>query len=160
MTEQDKSATEPQNSAIKAVSEGAERLEKVTHDAKEQVLDVVAETQEKLQAEAKQLNASVQEQLGQLKQDVLQKIEALKAQFGSSPKDLGELKDFVKTEFSAIIDDLSKLGKELKEDVSSISVKHKDQLAETFKRSKEHTLEAWKKVNPSKTETNDETDQA
>ncbi len=46
MTEQDKSATEPQNSAIKAVSEGAERLEKVTHDAKEQVLDVVAETQE------------------------------------------------------------------------------------------------------------------
>ena len=42
MTEQDKSATEPQNSAIKAVSEGAERLEKVTHDAKEQVLDVVA----------------------------------------------------------------------------------------------------------------------
>ena len=61
---------------------------------------------------------------------------------------------------SAIIEDLSKLGKELKEDVSSISVKHKDQLAETFKRSKEHTLEAWIKVNPSKTETNDETDQA
>ena len=45
---------------------------------------------------------------------------------------------------------LSKLGKELKEDVSQISSKHKDQLNETFKRSKEHTLEVWNKVVPAK----------
>ena len=45
-----------------------------------------------------------------------------------------------------MIEDLSKFGKELKDDVSQISVKHKDQLTETFKRSKEHTLEAWNKV--------------
>ena len=63
-----------------------------------------------------------------------------------SQKDLTDLKDFVKTEVNAVIEDLSKFGKELKDDVSQISVKHKDQLTETFKRSKEHTLEAWNKV--------------
>ena len=82
----------------------------------------------------------------------MQKIEQLKTQFGSSQKDLTELKDFVKTEFNIVLDDITKLGKELKEDVGQISLKHKEQLAETYKRSKEHTLEAWKKVSPSKAE--------
>ena len=59
---------------------------------------------------------------------------------------MAELKEFVKAEFNAVIEDLSKLGKELKDDVSQISVKHKDHLAETLKRSKEHTLDVWKKV--------------
>ena len=58
----------------------------------------------------------------------------------------------MKSELNAVINDLSKLGKELKEDVSQISVKHKDTLTETLKRSKEHTLEAWKKVVPQKDE--------
>ena len=56
------------------------------------------------------------------------------------------MKEFVKSELNSVIDELSKMGKELKEDVSQISVKHKDHLAETFKRSKEHTLDVWKKV--------------
>ena len=75
-----------------------------------------------------------------------------KKQLNFSPKDLGELKEFVKSELNAVINDLSKLGKELKEDVSQISVKHKGQLTETLKRSKENTLEAWKKVAPQKVE--------
>ena len=56
MTEQKKSVFD-KNAIKDAVHESAEKLENVTHDAKEQVLDVVAETQEKLQTEAKQLNA-------------------------------------------------------------------------------------------------------
>ena len=108
--------------------------------------EVVAESTEKLEAEAKQLNASVQEQLRQFKQDLLLRLETIKGQLSNSQKDLTELKEFVKTEFTAVLDDLTKLGKELKGDVSEISVKHKDQLTETFKRSKEHTLDAWNKV--------------
>ena len=103
------------------------------------------------------LNANVQGQLQQLKQDILQKIELLKSHFGTSQKDFTELKTFVKTEFNAVLDDLSKLGKELKADVSEISGKHKEQITETFKRSKEHTLEAWKKVNPVKVDAQDST---
>ena len=105
-----------------------------------------ATSKEKLEAEAKQLNASVQEQLRQFKQDLLLRLETIKGQLSNSQKDLTELKEFVKTEFTAVLDDLTKLGKELKGDVSEISVKHKDQLTETFKRSKENTLDAWNKV--------------
>lgn len=97
MTEQKKSVVD-KNAIKDAVHESAEKLENVTHDAKSRCLMWLRKRKKNCKAEAKQLNASVQEQLGQLKQDVLQKIEALKAQFGSSPKDLGELKDFVKTE--------------------------------------------------------------
>jgi len=67
--------------------------------------------------------------------------------FGSQ-KELNELTSFIKTEFNAVIDDLSKLGKELKEDVTQISTKHKDHLADTLKRSKDSTIEVLKKVKP------------
>ena len=86
---------------------------------------------------------SVQDKLTQLKQELLQRLDELKGLKGA---DLSELSAFVKAEFSAVIEDLSKLGKELKQDVSEISLKHKGQLTETFKRSKEHTLEAFTKV--------------
>ena len=138
------------NSLKDVVAEGTEKLEQAAQEAKQQVTEAVGETQEKLQTEAKKFNGSVQEQLSQLKKELLQKIESLKGHFGSSQKDLGELKEFVKTEFNAVIEDLNKIGKELKADVSQISVKHKDQLTETFKRSKEHTWETWKKVVPAK----------
>jgi hypothetical protein len=89
-------------------------------------------------------------QLRELKENILQKLEQLKTQLGTSQIDLVELKTFVKTEFNVVIDDLSKLGKELKDDVSQISYKHKDQLTETWKRSKESTLAVWKKTVPFK----------
>ena len=88
-------------------------------------------------------NLGVPEQLAKLKQDLLQRIEGLKGLKGA---DLNELTAFVKSEINAVIEDLSKLGKELKQDVSEISLKHKEQLTETLHRSKEHTIEAWSKV--------------
>ncbi|WP_180126329.1 MULTISPECIES: hypothetical protein [unclassified Acinetobacter] len=149
--------TAAKSSLKEVVIEGAEKLEQVTKEASVQATEAVTESKEKIGAEAKQLNASVQDQLRHLKQDVLNKLDQLKVQFGSSQKDFSELKEFVKTEFNTVIDDLSKLGKELKEDVTQISGKHKDHLTETFKRSKEHTLEAWKKISPVKAEVTDQT---
>ena len=149
--------TAAKTSLKEVVIEGAEKLEQVAKEASVQATEAVTESKGKIGAEAKQLNASVQDQLRHLKQDVLNKLDQLKVQFGSSQKDFSELKEFVKTEFNTVIDDLSKLGKELKEDVTQISGKHKDHLTETFKRSKEHTLEAWKKVSPVKAEVTDQT---
>ncbi|WP_180177520.1 hypothetical protein [Acinetobacter sp. YH12039] len=149
--------TAAKSSMKEVVIEGAEKLEQVAKEASVQATEAVTESKEKIGAEAKQLNASVQDQLRHLKQDVLNKLDQLKVQFGSSQKDFSELKEFVKTEFNTVIDDLSKLGKELKEDVTQISGKHKDHLTETFKRSKEHTLEAWKKVSPVKADVTDQT---
>jgi len=90
----------------------------------------------------------VQEQLRQLKQDLLQRIDTLKEQLFGSQKELTELTSFIKTEFTAVIEDLSNMGKELKEDVSQISTKHKEHLTGTFKRSKDSTIEVLKKVKP------------
>lgn len=45
-----------------------------------------------------------------------------------------------------VLDDLIKLGKELKGDVSEILVKYKDQLIEMFKCLKEYILDVWNKV--------------
>lgn len=156
MATQEKASTE--KTTLKSIAtEGADKLEKVAKEATEQAVEAVVDSKEKLQEEAKVLNANVQGQLQQLKQDILQKIELLKSHFGTSQKDFTELKAFVKTEFNAVLDDLSKLGKDLKADVSEISGKHKEQITETFKRSKEHTLEAWKKVNPVKADAQDST---
>lgn len=126
--------------------EGAEKLEKIAVEAKEQALEVISEGKEKLEEEVEHLNESVQSQILTFKQELLQRIDAIKTQFGSSQKDFAELKDFVKSEFNLVLDELLNLGKELKGDVSQISTKHKDHLSETFKRSKEHALDAWNKV--------------
>ena len=157
-------ATAPKSTTSKkitpsVVTETAEKLEKVAVEAKDQAIGTIEESKEKLEVEAKQLSDTVQEQLRQFKQEVLQRIDTLKEQiFGSQKelKELTELKSFIKTEFNAVIEDLSNLGKELKEDVSQISTKHKEHLTDTFKRSKDSTIEVLKKVKPVvKTESSD-----
>lgn len=141
-------ATPTKKSLNVVVSETTEKLEKVAVEAKEQAVESIEESKEKIEAEAKQFTDTVQEQLRQFKQDVLHCIEGLKEQLLGSQKDLTELKAFIKTEFNTVIEDLSKLGKELKDDVSQISSKHKVHLTDTFKRSKDSTIEVLKKVNP------------
>lgn len=126
--------------------EAAENLEKIAVDTKAQALEVISDGQEKLEQEVEHLNESVQSQMLTFKQELLQRIEVIKTQFGTSQHDFAELKDFVKAEFNLVVDELFNLGKELKGDVSQISTKHKEHLSETLKRSKEHTLEAWNKV--------------
>ena len=71
---------------------------------------------------------------------------SIKSQFSTSQKDLVELADFLKSELIILVKELTEVGKEIREDVSQISSKHKVQLTETLKRSKDHTLEVWNKV--------------
>ena len=73
----------------------------------------------------------------------------IKGQFNLSQEDLVEFKNALKTELNALVEDLSKVSKELKDDISQISVKHKDTLTESFKRTKEQAVEAWNKVRAS-----------
>lgn len=89
----------------------------------------------------------VQAQIIELKQDFLNRIESIKAQFPLSQAVLLELKDVVKEEFSTVIEDVNQVSKEIKQEISDISAKHKEQLAEIFKRSKQHTVEALNKIN-------------
>lgn len=96
--------------------------------------------------ESPEVLSAMVEQFRLLKQDLLQHFDSIKSQLLSSQKDLLELSQFAKAELNTIIDELSKVGSELKDDVSEISTKHKEHLAETLKRSKESGLEAWNKV--------------
>ena len=132
--------------ASNAIQQGVKQINQGTQVAKEKALDVVPEGEEKLAKEVKLLNGNVYTQLTHFKQDLLSRIDVVKGQVNLSPKDILELKDFIKEELNTVLDDLSKLGQALKQDVSQISLKHKEQLTSTLKRSKEHTLEAWHKV--------------
>ncbi|MCL8297088.1 hypothetical protein M9Y33_15135, partial [Acinetobacter baumannii] len=51
-----------------------------------------------------------------------------------------------KAEINALIEDLTKVTKELKGDISQISLKHKDSLTESLKRTKNNAVEAWNKA--------------
>jgi len=50
----------------------------------------------------------------------------IKAQFSTSQEGLSDLKNALKAEINALIEDLTKVSKELKGDISQISLKHKD----------------------------------
>jgi len=86
------------------------------------------------------------EQFRTLKQDLSQGLDSIKSQLLNSQKSLIELGNFAKTEVNGLVDELTKLVNEFKVDISEISTKHKEQLTETLKRSKESGLEAWHKV--------------
>ncbi|MFW1771749.1 hypothetical protein ACG9TC_19325, partial [Acinetobacter baumannii] len=69
--------------------------------------------------------------------------DGLKAQFKTSPEGLNELKNTVKAEINALIEDLTKVTTELKGDISQISLKHKDSLTDSLKRTKNNAVVAW-----------------
>ncbi len=89
----------------------------------------------------------VQQQIVELKQDVLGRLEKLKAQFPLTQSDLTEIKDLVKEEVSTVIQDVTQVSQDVKQEITDISNKHKDQLASIFKRSKDHTMDALNKIN-------------
>ena len=78
--------------------------------------------------------------------DILQRLDVIKAQFSTSQEGLSELKNALKAEINALIEDLTKVSKELKGDISQISLKHKDSLSESIKRTKNNAVEAWNKA--------------
>ena len=142
-----KRPTPNQDTLQNDILEGTE----VAENAPDKIIEFESDAKEsieKLKVESPNLKLKIQ--MKQLKQDMLKKLEVLKQQFGFSQKEYMELKLFVKTEFNTVICDLSQLSKELKADVTELSSKHKDHLVVTFKRSKDNTMQAWKKVTPVK----------
>lgn len=125
-----------ENAVEKAEVKAVEKVEVAVNVAEEPVF----------KDESPEVQSGMVEQFRLLKQDLLQHFDSIKSQLLSSQKDLLELSQFAKAELNTIIDELSKVGNELKDDVSEISTKHKEHLAETLKRSKESGLEAWNKV--------------
>lgn len=115
----------------------------------EQVTDTQAtDTQEKTATEPKLDFAQVvQKQITELKEEFVQRVESLKAQFPLSQEDLISLKDKLAAEISAILEDVTKVSKEIKQDITEISVKHKDQLAGTLSHAKETVVDAVKSIN-------------
>jgi len=132
--------------AKEVLTETAENLEKLGKEAQQKVTEAVTETKVKIDTETEQLNEQTQEQVQNFKKDLVQRLDAIKVQFSTSQKDLFELTDFLKSELSLLVKELTEVGKEIREDVSQISLKHKEHLTETLKRSKDSTLDAWKKV--------------
>ncbi len=92
------------------------------------------------------MNQNIHNQFAQIKQDILQRLDVIKAQFNTSQEGLNELKNTLKAEINALIEDLTKVTKELKGDISQISLKHKDSLTESLKRTKNNAVEAWNKA--------------
>ena len=141
--------------AIKeVVLETAENLEKLGKETQQKVSDVVTETQTHLKVEAEQLNEQVQglvqdlvqEPVQEIKQDASQRLDIIKKQFSTSKNDLLEFAQFLKAECGVLVGNLTEVSKEIREDVAQISLKHKENLVETFKRSKNNTVHVWNKV--------------
>lgn len=97
----------------------------------------------------------VQKQISELKEEVVQRIEALKTQFPLSQADLIELKDTLKAEMNTVLDDVTQVSKALKQDLSDISIKHKEQLSDTIKHAKETVVDAFSAINLSQPKSQD-----
>lgn len=128
------------------VVETTENIEKLSKETKQKVTDAVAETSSHLKADAEHLNEQVKDQVQDFKQDITKRLDVIKNQFATSQKDFVGLAAFIKAELSLLIKELTVVGKEIRVDVSQISEKHKVQVVETLKRSKDQTLEVWNKV--------------
>ncbi|WP_343682040.1 hypothetical protein [Acinetobacter baylyi] len=132
-----------------AVQVHQQQVEQLYTETTAQVQDILSDTQEKIEAEAKELNQTIQTQLVQIKSDIVKRLEVIKSQFNHSQGDLLELVTVLKNELVNLSDDLGKIGKEVKKDINQVTLKHKDTLTDVLKRSKEHALEAWSKARES-----------
>ena len=138
--------TRTRSSVKKAPTERVKNIENIVQQAKTQTLGVMIETQQSLENEVNQLNVEAQSSLKNFRQDLLNRFSIIQLQIKHSQHDLIELKNFIKNELTMVVDDLNQFSKELKIDVSKISLKHKDQLSETLKRSKGNMLQVWNKM--------------
>ena len=91
------------------------------------------------------------QQLSELKQELIERLQKISERFPVANEDLIYIKDTLKAEVTHVFEDVTKTSKEIKEDLVGISIKHKDHLLETFKQSKEHTVEAFSKLKSSDT---------
>ena len=102
----------------KATEKAEQVVDQVTAKV-EQVASDVAEKAEQVQAEAivakKDFAQSVQDQIVELKTEFLKRVETLKAQFPVSQTELVELKETLKVELTALLEDFNKVSKDIKE---------------------------------------------
>ena len=87
-----------------------------------------------------------QEPVQEIKQDAAQRLDIIKKQFSTSKNDLLEFAQFLKAECGVLVKELTEVTKEIREDVVHISLKHKENVVETLKRSKDNTIDVWNKV--------------
>ena len=113
-------------------------------DGQDKTQDTAADAQSN--TDKKDYAQLIQAQVAEIKQELLQRIDLLKAQLPLNQEDLVSLKDTLKTEVSAIIEDVSLVSKELKQDLTELSAKHKDSISATLQRTKDHTLDVWNKL--------------
>jgi hypothetical protein len=142
-----KKATQLKQSVTETVQATTDKLEKIAHEAKDQAVEVIHDTQLKIEDDVNVLNTSIQQQIQAFKQELLDRLAIIKKQMNLSQDDVVELKSFVKQEFNVVLDDLTKFGQSLKLDVIELTSKHKEQLSGTFVRTKAHAAEVWDKVN-------------
>ena len=128
------------------VKESAEKLEKIAKEAKVQTLDVVNDAEQKITAEVEELSENIHSQVAGFKQELFNRFEIIKGQVNLSQQDFIALKNLVGSELNNVMTELAQLGQDIKQDVGELSSKHKDQLAETLKRTKAHTLDVWNKL--------------
>lgn len=131
---------------IKTAIEGVDAFEKIGLDAKNQSIEVLNEQKEIISADVVKLSENIKTQLKDLKSDVLDRVSIIKDKIDLSQQDITELKTFVGTELNVIWGELTTLVQEIKADAGQISDKHIEHVVGAFKRSKEHTLEAWEKI--------------
>lgn len=96
----------------------------------------------------------VQQQLGEIKQDVISRLSQISTHFPLSNEDVLYIKDTLKTEFANVLEEVTQTSKEIKQDLTEISLKHKEHLSETLKRSKDQAFEAFSKINLSQIKEN------
>lgn len=100
--------------------------------------------------QSKDLAANVQKQIVDFKADFLNRFNGLKEQLPLSTQDLTELKAVLQAEFNTVLEEIGQVSKEIKQDLSDISSKHKEQLVEIFQRSKGTAVDAISKVSGQK----------
>lgn len=142
-----KKAAKLKQTVTETVQATTDKLEKIAHEAKDQAVEVIHDTQVKIEDDVNSLNSTIQQQIQAFKQELLDRLAIIKKQLNLSQDDVVELKSFVKQEFNVVLDDLTKFGQSLKLDVIEVTTKHKDQLSGTFIRTKAHAVEVWEKVN-------------
>ena len=141
-----KRTTQLKQTVVEGVQNTTEKLEKIAQDAKTQAIEVLQDTQSKIEVDVDGLNQSVRQKLEAFKDELIQRLSIIKNQVNLSQQDLIELKDFVKKEFNVVLGDLTAFGQSLKQDVTEIKTKHKDHLHNTVVRTKTNAKEVWNKV--------------
>lgn len=127
------------NASLQQASQSQEHSESVSF----KVVDIVNLKQQDVVDQIEQVGSATQAQLQQVRDDVVARTQTLKQQLQHSQQHLQTLRTSLKAELGDLWRDMSKFGIELKSDISQLSLKHREQLTQTIKKSTADTLNVW-----------------